>query len=129
MFWTLMIILHVMVCILMILMILLQSGKGADIGAVFGGGSSQTVFGSSGAGTFLSKLTIGGAILFMVTSITLSYFAGGGVSTSESVMEGVAGPPPQTAPVQPGGKEAPAATTGEVEAEQPSSPAEPPTEE
>ena len=69
-------IVHVIVCIALILIILLQTGKGADIGAVFGGGSSQTVFGSTGAATFLSKITIGAAIVFMVTSIVLTYFSG-----------------------------------------------------
>ncbi len=67
---------HVIVCIALILIILLQSGKGADIGAVFGGGSSQTVFGSTGAATFLSKFTIGAAVVFMITSIVLTYFSG-----------------------------------------------------
>jgi preprotein translocase subunit SecG len=69
-------IVHVIVCIALILIILLQTGKGADIGAVFGGGSSQTVFGSTGAATFLSKVTIGAAVVFMVTSIVLTYFSG-----------------------------------------------------
>ena len=69
-------IVHVIVCIALILIILLQTGKGADIGAVFGGGSSQTVFGSTGAATFLSKITIGAAVVFMVTSIVLTYFSG-----------------------------------------------------
>ncbi len=108
MFWTLMMILHIIVCILMILMILLQSGKGADIGAVFGGGSSNTVFGSAGPGTFLSKLTIGGAIMFMVTSITLSYFSGMSASTSGSVVQGMGDRAAQTAPATPAKSEAPA---------------------
>ena len=69
-------IVHVIVCIALILIILLQTGKGADIGAVFGGGSSQTVFGSTGAATFLSKITIGAAVVFMITSIVLTYFSG-----------------------------------------------------
>lgn len=54
---------------------LLQRGKGADAGAVFGGGGSSTVFGSRGAGNFLTKITTGSAILFMVTSMSLAYFA------------------------------------------------------
>ncbi|MGC8658926.1 MAG: preprotein translocase subunit SecG [Desulfomonilaceae bacterium] len=69
-------IVHVIVCIALILIILLQTGKGADIGAVFGGGSSQTVFGSTGAATFLSKFTIGAAVIFMITSIVLTYYSG-----------------------------------------------------
>jgi len=66
-------ILHVFVCIFLIAVVLLQRGKGAEIGAVFGGGGSTTVFGSRGAGSFLSKLTTVAAILFMVTSLSLAY--------------------------------------------------------
>src|SRR5919112_969828 len=69
-------IVHVIVCIGLILVVLLQTGKGAEIGAVFGGGSSSTIFGSSGAGNFLTKLTTAMAIVFMITSLTLGYFAG-----------------------------------------------------
>ncbi len=75
-------VLHIMVCLVLVLVVLLQQGKGADIGAVFGGGASNTVFGSRGAGNFLTRLTTGAAILFMVTSLALSYLAnqeGGGV--------------------------------------------------
>lgn len=115
MFWTLIMILHILVCIIMILMILLQSGKGADIGAVFGGGSSNTVFGSAGPGTFLSKLTIGGAIMFMVTSITLSYFSGAAVSKSGSVVQGMGEKAAQTAPASPTKTEVPAKTEAPVE--------------
>ena len=67
----LIIIVHVLVSILMIVVILLQAGKGAEIGAAFGG-SSQTIFGSRGAATFLSKMTIATATIFMLTSLTLS---------------------------------------------------------
>ena len=63
---------HLLVTLGLILIVLLQSGKGADIGAAFGGGSSQTVFGGRGAATFLSKLTSALAILFMLTSLTLT---------------------------------------------------------
>ena len=68
------IILHILICLVLILIVLLQAGKGADMGAAFGG-SSQTVFGSSGAGTFLGKMTAGVAILFMLTSLALTYTA------------------------------------------------------
>lgn len=68
-------ILHLLVTLGLILIVLLQSGKGADIGAAFGGGSSQTVFGGRGAATFLSKLTSALAILFMMTSLTLTILA------------------------------------------------------
>jgi len=68
-------IIHVIVSIGLILVVLLQTGKGAEVGAVFGG-SSATIFGSSGAGNFLTKLTSGMAIVFMFTSLALGYFAG-----------------------------------------------------
>ncbi|MFQ5991379.1 MAG: preprotein translocase subunit SecG [Nitrospiraceae bacterium] len=65
------VVVHIIVCFLMIAAILLQSGKGAEIGAAFGG-SSQTVFGSRGPGTFLSKVTVAAAIIFMLTSLGLA---------------------------------------------------------
>jgi preprotein translocase subunit SecG len=68
-------IIHVFVSLGLILVVLLQTGKGAEVGAVFGG-SSSTIFGSSGAGNFLTRLTTGMAIVFMMTSLTLGYFAG-----------------------------------------------------
>src|ERR671922_397175 len=68
-------IIHIIVSIGLILVVLLQQGKGAEVGAVFGG-SSSTIFGSSGAGNFLTRLTTGMAIVFMLTSLTLGYFAG-----------------------------------------------------
>ena len=68
-------VLHVIVCIFMIAVILLQRGKGAEIGAVFGGGGAGTVFGSRGAGNFLTKLTTASAVIFMATSLSLSYLA------------------------------------------------------
>lgn len=67
-------IIHVIVSLGLILVVLLQTGK-ADMGAVFGG-SSSTIFGSSGAGNFLTKLTTAMAIVFMMTSLSLGYFAG-----------------------------------------------------
>ncbi len=92
--YTLLVIVHVIVSIAMILVILLQTGKGSDIGAVFGGGSSQTLFGSTGPTSFLSKLTAGAAIIFMITSLFLAYFTGGG--SPSSIMN--SGVPAQTAP-------------------------------
>ena len=65
------VILHILVAFIMVGVILLQSGKGAEIGAAFGG-SSQTVFGSRGAGTFLSKMTAIAATIFMLTSLSLA---------------------------------------------------------
>lgn len=72
--YTLLVIIHVIVCTLMIGAILLQSGKGAEIGAAFGG-SSQTVFGSRGPANFLSKFTVVTAFVFMLTSLTLAILA------------------------------------------------------
>src|SRR5579884_3613885 len=69
--YTLAVVIHVIVCFLMIASILLQAGKGAEMGAAFGG-SSQTVFGSRGPGTFLSKVTIAAAVIFMLTSLGLA---------------------------------------------------------
>jgi preprotein translocase subunit SecG len=74
MLYTLITILHVFICFLMIGAILLQSGKGAEIGASFGG-SSQTVFGSRGPANFLSKLTVVVAAIFMITSFGLAILA------------------------------------------------------
>jgi preprotein translocase subunit SecG len=59
--------------VFLIAVVLLQRGRGAEIGAVFGGGASSTVFGSRGAGNFLSKLTTTSAAIFMITSLALSY--------------------------------------------------------
>jgi preprotein translocase subunit SecG len=72
---------HCMVCVGIVITVLLQKGKGADIGAVFGG-SSQTVFGSSGAGNFLTRLTSGLAVIFFATSLFLAYTSTRHVSAS-----------------------------------------------
>jgi preprotein translocase subunit SecG len=71
---TFLVVLHVIVCLILIVVVLLQRGKGAEIGAVFGGGASSTVFGSRGAGNFLTRITTGAAIIFMITSLALAYF-------------------------------------------------------
>jgi preprotein translocase subunit SecG len=71
---TLILIVHVIVSMALTLIVLLQTGKGAEMGASFGG-SNQTVFGSQGATTFLSKVTTAAAVLFMLTSLTLAVFA------------------------------------------------------
>ena len=79
-------VLHVIVCVFLIAVVLLQRGKGAQIGAVFGGGAGTTLFGSRGAGNFLTKLTAGAAMVFMITSLSLSYF--GITSASERLFQG-----------------------------------------
>lgn len=63
---------HVLICVFLVVAILLQAGKGADLGAAFGAGSSQSLFGARGAATFLTKLTTVVAILFLATSLTLA---------------------------------------------------------
>jgi preprotein translocase subunit SecG len=72
----LLIFIHVVICIALIMIVLLQTGKGADMGAVFGGGGSQTLFGSGGASTFLGKATTVAAIVFMLTSFALAFISG-----------------------------------------------------
>ena len=67
--------LHVVVCVFLIIVVLLQAGKGGGMGIAFGGGGSQTVFGSSGAGNFLTKLTSATAFLFLVTSLGLAHYS------------------------------------------------------
>jgi preprotein translocase subunit SecG len=79
-------ILHVVVSIFMVAVVLLQSGKGAEMGASFGSSGSQSVFGAGGGTTFLSKMTTGAAIIFMLTSLTLAYISG--KPSSSSIMSG-----------------------------------------
>ena len=69
---TLITIIHISMCVVLVLVVLLQVGKGANMGSLFGG-SSQTIFGSSGPGTFLGKVTAGVAVVFMLTSLLLSH--------------------------------------------------------
>lgn len=83
------ILIHVAVCVGLILIVLVQKGKGAGMGAAFGG-SSQTVFGSAGATSFLHKVTTIVAIVFMLSSLSLSMFLGRRVTTS--IMEDVSQP-------------------------------------
>jgi preprotein translocase subunit SecG len=96
---TFIITIHVVVSIFLILVILLQAGKGGGMGGAFGGAGSQTVFGGRGATTFLGKLTAGAAIVFMLTSVALSHVA----SRSSSVVGRDAAPvqgPAGTVPAQ-----------------------------
>ena len=92
------IIIHIIVCIALIMIVLLQTGKGADMGAAFGGGSSQTLFGSTGASTFLSKATTVAAVVFMLTSLTLAYMSSD--RTDSSIMTDQKPPIEQPAPEQ-----------------------------
>ena len=86
---------HVLACLFLIVVVLLQTGKGADMGAVFGG-SSSTVFGSSGAGNFLTRLTTATAIIFMLTSLGLTYFSAS--RNSATVFDSAPAAPPAAAP-------------------------------
>lgn len=72
MFYYAVVALHIIVCVILVLVVLLQSGKGADLAGAFGGGATQTAFGSRGPASFLSRMTTVAAIIFMVTSIGLS---------------------------------------------------------
>jgi preprotein translocase subunit SecG len=105
------IIIHIFVCFFLIAVVLLQSGKGAEMGAAFGG-SSQTLFGSRGAATFLSKMTTISAIIFMITSFSLAILTTKGssvvkkapVSQEQKQIPAVPGPVQGTGvqPFQPG---------------------------
>jgi preprotein translocase subunit SecG len=90
---------HIIVCLFIIIVVLLQSGKAGDIAAAFGGMGSQTAFGPRGAANILQKATTWAAILFMVTSITLSIYASR-KTTGNSVLKGVKTAPTQQAPTK-----------------------------
>ena len=92
----LLVIIHIAVCIALIMIVLLQTGKGADMGAAFGGGSSQTLFGSTGASSFLTKATTIAAIVFMLTSLALAYISSH--RTEQSVLSDIKAPIEQTVP-------------------------------
>lgn len=105
-------VIHVLACLFLIVIVLLQTGKGAEMGAVFGG-SSSTVFGSSGAGNFLTRLTTGIAVLFMCTSLGLTYYSSRhGVATIFDSAPAASAPaeldevPPPAAPAAPVAPEA-----------------------
>lgn len=90
--------LHIIVSIILILAVLLQPGKSGDLGSMFGGGSSESVFGSSGAVPFLSKLTRVLAVVFFSTSLSLGYFAIRG--SSSSVLQGETAPTAEFEPAE-----------------------------
>ena len=113
-------ILHVVVSIGLILVVLLQTGKGAEVGAVFGG-SSATIFGSSGAGNFLTRLTTAMAVVFMITSLTLGYFAGKRpTATIFDSRPPIVEPPASAQPANPGQQQK--APTSESQAKSPAKP-------
>ncbi len=98
------IVVHVIVCLFLMIVVLLQSGKAADLAGAFGGMGSQTAFGPRGAASVLSKATAVAAVLFMVTSLSLSVMytrAGGGVVGSSVLDENAKKPAAaQTAPAK-----------------------------
>ncbi len=93
--------LHVIVCLFLIIVVLLQSGKAADLAGAFGGMGSQTAFGPRGSATLLSKATTLAAAVFMITSLTLAILATRGAASSGSVLERQKAPP-KAAPAQSG---------------------------
>ncbi len=97
---TIITVIHIIVCLFLVGVVLLQQGKGADMGAVFGG-SSSTIFGSSGAGNFLSRLTTAAAIIFMLTSLSLTYSSARRVSSTVFDAAPLPEPPPLAVPVNP----------------------------
>jgi len=118
----LLVFLHIFVSIAMIGIVLIQSGKGAEMGASFGAGGSQTVFGASGGNTFMNRLTTGAAVLFMLTSLTLAHLSSSG-STS-SIMPSKSAPAAPAAPAQ---GAAPAQTpAAPIAPAAPAAPAQPP---
>ena len=93
-------IIHVIVCMFLIIVVLLQSGKAGDISAAFGGQGSQAAFGPRGAATALSKATTISTVLFMLTSVTLSIYAIKHNGPT-SVLQGVKSAPAQSQPTAP----------------------------
>ena len=104
---------HIIVCFFLIVVVLLQSGKAADLAGAFGGMGSQTAFGPRGSTTLLSKATTLAAAIFMVTSMTLAILATRGAASSGSVLERQKAPaksaPAQSGPAKTGTPPAPAA--------------------
>lgn len=83
---TILIMVHLGIAIALVALVLMQQGKGADMGAAFGSGASQTVFGAQGSGTFLTRTTAILATVFFLTSLTLAYFSGQ-ANTASSVVD------------------------------------------
>ncbi len=102
---------HILGCIALIGIVLIQGGKGAEVGAAFGAGGSNTVFGASGGQSFISKMTTGVAVIFMLTSLALAIFWGQPGSSSVMPEQLV----PTSAPAaMPGQSIPPAAPAGDA---------------
>jgi preprotein translocase subunit SecG len=104
-------IVHIVVCLFLIVVILLQSGKAADLAGAFGGMGSQTAFGPRGSATLLSKATTVSAVLFMITSLGLSILATRNAGLGTTVLEDMKTPPAKTAPA-PAPAKPPSVNTG-----------------
>lgn len=138
----LMVVVYVLVCFLLIIVVLLQSGKAADLAGAFGGAGSQTAFGPRGAATFLSKATTWCAVMFMLMSLALvlrqDFYRGGG-----SILEKFSKPAPKSAPAPatpvpqtlppaqqaPLGQQTPPATSQQPPASQPTPATQPPAQQ
>ena len=101
--YILVLLIHILVCIFLIIVVLLQSGKAADLAGAFGGMGSQTAFGPRGSATLLSKATTISAVLFMITSLSLSILATRNAGLGTTVLEGGSSKsaPAKPAPVLP----------------------------
>src|SRR5216683_8441766 len=98
-------------CLFLIIVVLLQSGKAADIAGAFGGAGSQTAFGPRGAATILSRATTWCAIMFMICAMTLVLRTEKGLGSGGSVLQDVSKPAPKKAPVAPPARQTPAPAT------------------
>ena len=102
---------HIIVCFFLVVVVLLQSGKAADLAGAFGGMGSQTAFGPRGSATVLSKATTIAAALFMLTSLTLAIMATRNASSSGSVLDRLKKTPAKAAPAVPGKPQGPITIT------------------
>jgi preprotein translocase subunit SecG len=120
----LIVVLHIVACLFLIAVVLLQQGKGQDLASAFGGGGTQTAFGPRGSATVLSRATTILAGLFMVTSLALSIVRPGPSGVLDQIPDAAASPSPAaTAPAT----STPAAPAAEAPAESPAAPAASPT--
>ena len=115
---TVILIVHVLAAISLVALILLQQGKGADMGAAFGSGASSTVFGSQGSASFLTRATAILATAFFITSLSLAYFTNQGVA-SKSVTESATEKVDSEQPVEEDMPSVPVAPEGTTETDMP----------
>src|SRR6266704_44240 len=111
--YTLLTIVHILVCLFLIVVVLLQSGKAADLAGAFGGMGSQTAFGPRGSATLLSKATTGSAILFMVTSLSLSILATRQAGVGNTILDKHPGPASTPKPAPPSTTTLPSTAPGQ----------------